>query len=482
MQKSIFIKYFSLCASIIIVSITLLGAILLVFAAQYFKAEKKELLTQNVTKVATDTMDSYQSHGKIEPNDVLATYRIYGSAIKATFFLVDKLGNAVIFDEHDTELPLQNGVPRSIMQNLGGSFYELGTLGGLYDKEYYTVAIPLEMGGTAEYYVFASMCATAINDFLQEIFKMFLLSSLVVILGVFIIVYYVSLSMVRPLREMSIAAQQFGQGNFSKRLPVRNNNEIGQLAQSLNDMASSLCNLESMRRSFVANVSHELKTPMTTIAGFIDGILDGTIPKSQQRQYLGIVSDEVKRLSRLVRSMLNLAKIEAGEMTLQKANLNILDSICQTVFIFERGINEKHLDIRGLDHDKVMVECDADLIHQVLYNLIENAVKFVNEDGYIEFSFGNEGNKTVVSVKNSGTGLSKEEISKVFERFYKTDKSRGLDKNGVGLGLNIVRTIIHLHGGDISVNSVQGEYTEFVFTIATGAPHHKDKGKKELDA
>jgi len=145
----------------------------------------------------------------------------------------------------------------------------------------------------------------------------------------------------------------------------------------------------------------------------------------------------------------------------------VVETICQTVFSFEQQINNKHLDIRGLDQDKVMVEADPDLIHQVVYNLTENAVKFVNDGGYLEFSFTVEGNITYIGIKNSGEGLSKEEIPRVFDRFYKTDKSRGIDKNGVGLGLYIVRSVINLHGGDIIVRSIQGEYTEFVFSIPT---------------
>ena len=206
---------------------------------------------------------------------------------------------------------------------------------------------------------------------------------------------------------------------------------------------------------------------MTSIAGFIDGILDGTIGPDKQAHYLRIVSDEVKRLSRLVRSMLNLSRIEAGELKVQTTQFDVLEVICETVFSFEQSINQKRLDIRGLDNDKVMVEADPDLIHQVVYNLIENAVKFVNEGGYLEFSFNSDSRMTYVGVRNSGEGLAKDEIPRVFDRFYKTDRSRGMDKNGVGLGLYLVRSIINLHGGDIIVKSTPGEYTEFIFSVPT---------------
>ena len=213
------------------------------------------------------------------------------------------------------------------------------------------------------------------------------------------------------------------------------------------------------------SVSHELRTPMTSIGGFVDGLLDGTIPKEEERHYLKIISSEVHRLTRLVRSMLNLAKIEAGELKPDMQYFSALEPIVDSLVTFENRLEEKHIEIKGLDVDRVMLYADSDLIHQVMYNLIENAIKFVNDGGYIEFTFTPVGYMTVISIKNSGEGLSEEELPLVFDRFYKTDKSRGLDAAGVGLGLNIVRSIIKLHNGKIMVRSVQGEYTEFVFTI-----------------
>ena len=159
---------------------------------------------------------------------------------------------------------------------------------------------------------------------------------------------------------------------------------------------------------------------MTTISGFVDGILDGTIPEEKQKEYLTIVSEEVKRLSRLVRSMLNLARIENGEVQLKVESFDVVDVILQTLFSFEKQIDEKQVEVRGLDRDKVIIEADKDLIHQVIYNLIENAVKFVNQGGYLEFSFRTEQGKTYIGIRNSGAGLSKEEALHVFERFYKS--------------------------------------------------------------
>ena len=171
--------------------------------------------------------------------------------------------------------------------------------------------------------------------------------------------------------------------------------------------------------------------------------------------------------------MLSIARIEAGELTITPAPVEITDIVTRTVFTFEQRIEEKGIEVRGLDAEKHLVEADADLIHQVVYNLVDNAVKFVEQGGYLEFGYRDEGGMTFISVKNSGEGVAPEEIPKLFDRFYKSDKSRSLDKNGVGLGLSIVKTIVNLHNGDIFVRSEPGQYTEFVFSLPTSQQNKK---------
>jgi signal transduction histidine kinase len=286
---------------------------------------------------------------------------------------------------------------------------------------------------------------------------------------VFIAVYAATKHLMTPIKDMTLAAKRFGEGDFSNKLYAPEQNELGFLANSLNEMAVSLEALEENRKSFVSNVSHELKTPMTVIGGFVDGILDGTIPPEKHDYYLHIVSDEVDRLARLVRSMLNISKYEAGEMSLSTSNFDIMPIIVKTLLIFEDRIDEKQVEIKGIEHGRFMLDADPDLTQQVVYNLVENAVKFVDKGGYIAFDFsaGSDG-MSVIKIRNSGEGLKENEISKVFDRFYKADASRGIDKTGVGLGLSIVSSIIKLHGGTILVRSEPGEYVEFEFTMKTG--------------
>ena len=273
-----------------------------------------------------------------------------------------------------------------------------------------------------------------------------------------------------PVKEMTLAAKRFGEGDFSEKVNISDQNEMGYLANTLNDMASSLEAIEENRKSFISNVSHELRTPMTTIGGFVDGILDGTIPESQHKQYLRTVSEEINRLARLVRSMLNISKYEAGELELQTEVFDLTSLTIRTVLLFEKRIEAKHIDIRGLDAGRFFVNADEDLAQQVIYNLTENAVKFVDEGGYISYDFRKDDKFVYAVIRNSGEGLKKNEINKVFDRFYKTDESRGKDKTGVGLGLSIVRSIIKLHNGSILVRSKPGEYTEFEFSLPVGNP------------
>ncbi len=487
-RKTLFSKYFNSSAITILVSIAFLGVIFISFASNSFQQDKYEILSNNLAQAKALTtyrmIYNERTDTFLVTTDLEDYYKVMGESTYTTIYLSDLQGNVVLSSEKDEDKnPFPKTIPIEIIKAIRekGRFRETGKLSGAFKFEQYTVAETVtNKDGRVTGILFASTSAVALTTFIIDMVKMFMISALLVMVFILIMAYMVTKNMVRPLQEMLEATHRFATGDFTMRVPVSGDDEVAMLCASFNAMASSLATLEQTRRSFTANVSHELKTPMTTIGGFIDGILDGTIPPEKENYYLKIVSSEIQRLSRLVRSMLNISKIEAGELKITPTSVDITDIIIRTTLLFENRLEEKNIEVRGLDSPKFYVSADADLIHQVVYNLIENAVKFVNEDGYLEFGFVQKNNKTYVSVRNSGSGITPEEITRVFDRFYKSDKSRSLDKNGVGLGLYIVKTILNVHGGEIFIRSEVNNYTEFVFALPS-VQQQKPKRKKQTE-
>lgn len=282
--------------------------------------------------------------------------------------------------------------------------------------------------------------------------------------------YFISFQLMRPLREISNAAKSFAKGKFDIRVPERGDDELTELAKSFNKMAIELEAKDNMQKQFLSSVSHDLRTPMTTIAGFIDSIIDGAIPKEKQGYYLGIIKNEVQRLNRLVSSLLDLSRLQSGYYKFDKKPFNICELARQTIISLEKQFNDKQLEVEVDTEDFDMLAVgDKDAINQVVYNLCHNAIKFSYDKGkYIVKIRYCDNNNIEFSVWNEGIGIAKEDIAYVFDRFYKSDKSRGLDKTGVGLGLFISKTIIDEHNGDIRVNSEYGKYCEFSFTLPKG--------------
>ena len=311
------------------------------------------------------------------------------------------------------------------------------------------------------FYIAAVSNAGDLMDY-ARLLALYLIICLIVCMLLFMLLFRIGASRLdNQFDRLNQVVQQYAEGDFSARADVPEHNELHEFSSTLNRMAEFIEQNETTRKNFIANVSHELRTPMTTIGGFADGILDGTIPPEQHERYTRIIADEIHRLRTLVNSMLNLSKFEAGEMQLRTKDVDVAELLIRTVLMFEKRINDKHVDVEGLEDASLQLIADEDLLFQVLYNLIENAVKFVNEGGIISFSLVKEEKTAYITVKNSGEGLTDDELPKIFDRFYKTDESRSKDKTGLGLGLSIAQKIVHLHNGHIVVKSVKGEYTAF---------------------
>jgi signal transduction histidine kinase len=486
MPNNIFIRYFAAIAAVILLSFTILGAFLIMQVRSYSANDTQRLLLNNaqgISTVISNTMSDIlqqTDNQSVINRQVLSllssvinreVLSLLSHASNSTIFVVDPNGLTRICSEPERPpcVHTQNMISNRIMGIIAKkqTMTEIGTMDNLYENQYYSVGVPIVLkDGTVVGAVFSSAPADSLSQFLFVVLRIFAFSSVIVLIVAFIVIYFITYKMVQPLRKMSIAAKRFAHGDFDMRIQVKRKDEIGELAVAFNNMAGSLTQLEDMRRSFVGNVSHELRTPMTTIAGFIDGILDGTIPDEKRSYYLNIVSNEVKRLSRLIKSFLDIAKIEGGEMKCNPTEFELCELIRRVVLSFEAHIGGKNIEIKGLDIEKdIHVFADMDFIHQVIYNLVENAIKFTGQNGLINITIADDGQKVYVGIKNNGMGIPETDLPYVFDRFYKTDKSRSLDKKGTGLGLYIVKSLLDLQNEDIMVKSVEGSFCEFVFTI-----------------
>ncbi len=480
---SLRMRYSLMMTAIIVACFLLLSLALVVFSGNYWYKQKAELLTENVHNVAQSASDLLSGDyiSMFGEGDSIAalgsSLSLISTSIKADVFLCDTTGHIIMCRDylvdgyvvadaceyHDNLV-----ITRDVVEAARGTSYStVSNLGDQFEEAQYIVGEPVQVSGSTVALVFAVAPVTgAIIDFVMPIVQILLISLFVVMLFAVLAVYFSSHTITKPIKQMADVTTSYASGDFTPRVNLDRNDEIGKLAASFNSMASSLAQLESSRRSFVANVSHELKTPMTTIGGFIDGILDETIPPQQQEHYLKIVSEEVKRLSRIVVSMLNLSKIEAGQLDLNFNDVDLSAMVLNTFLMLEKKISDAKIEIRGLDSlDRHIVRADEGLLGQVVYNLVDNAVKFTPENGYIRITIEEKEDCTQTHIINSGAGISPDEIERIFERFYKVDKSRSADAKSTGLGLYIVKSILELHSGKIYAESKEGLYTEFVFTL-----------------
>jgi signal transduction histidine kinase len=359
-------------------------------------------------------------------------------------------------------------LPTHMQESLAeGSYIEHGNLNGLLANDYYVKGVALTVDGEIEGYVFACVASERINNLMRTTVKAMIMTCLWVMLAALIAVYFISDRIISPLKGMSGAAKAFAAGRLDVRVPVKGRDEISELAIAFNDMAASLANIENTRSTFLSSVSHDLRTPMTTISGFIDGILDGTIPKEKHEYYLRMIGDEIRRLSRLVAALLDVTRIQAGERKFTMRAFDICEMARVILISFEQKIDKKRLDVEfDVDEENMLVNADRDAIYQILYNICDNALKFSREGGKYRIKITEKSRKVFVSVYNEGEGIRSDELPRVFDRFFKTDKSRGLDKTGVGLGLYISKSIIDAHNEEIWVKSKYGEYCEFIFTLS----------------
>ena len=463
-------RQFATMAGMILLSFLMLGASFATLSYQYTIQEKQDSMGRSANIIAAYTSNYINANGQYSWQDMGFQSQLSVLALATdTHVMVSTAQGTVVYatDGANELLELESrSIPTQIVSEVvGGSFVGATTLGGMYERPRYLVALPIQSGATLQGLVLVSCEASEISSMWQDISSLFLITATAVILIAAIISSVTSMRQSKPIKEIAAAARQFGHGELSVRVDVgHRRDEVGELAEAFNAMADSLSKSEQRRSEFIANVSHELKTPMTTIAGFADGILDGTIPPEKEKQYLQVISSETRRLSRLVRSMLDLSRLQSDERAAQQ-QFDICETMLRVLVSLESKINAKHLNVDAqLPDDPVQVWGDQDAITQVCYNLLDNAAKFSPENGPLRISITTKSSKAYISISNEGQTISPEELPLIFDRFHKMDHSRSADRDGVGLGLYIVKTILNSHKENITCTSEDGK-TTFTFTL-----------------
>ena len=476
MFKSIFTKYITTFMLITVVSFVMLAAIISGMMIDYYTRTSETQLTS-----AADSMKALVEERLFDLDGMALSDYIgaHTDEVGAYFSALTKYSDdmALFVTDPDGRILASIGfrdptfgserIPEEIMLTVaGGAYRSHGDLGGMFAVKRSVCAVPLVWAGQTVGAVFACTTSENMNVLMRTTVKTIIMTCLWVLLAALIAVYFISDKIIGPLKDMARAAKSFAAGKFDVRVPVTGNDEIAELAINFNNMAASLADLENMRSTFLSNVSHDLRTPMTTISGFIDGLLDGTIPADKHEYYLRMIGDEVRRLSRLVAALLDVSRIQAGDRKFVMSTFDICEMARVILISFEQKIDQLHLNVEfETDEENMYAWADRDAIYQILYNICDNAVKFSHEGGTYRIHILERDRRIFVSVYNEGIGIPAEDLPHVFERFYKSDKSRGLDKRGVGLGLYIAKSIIDAHNEEIWVKSKQGEYCEFIFTL-----------------
>ncbi|MBR7117712.1 MAG: HAMP domain-containing protein [Clostridia bacterium] len=495
MFKSSFSKYLTALVVIILVGFLMLSGIIISIIRTHTNEDKEQKL-----ELASALVSDHFENAGVENLEAYLSTDIGASAV--TLFpllnldydfniLITSTDGKVLlstFDRTEDNLPEIGGdlgvlkIDKSFeteTKDDGTSYLvRMGPLPGITDQNSLIYGTPVMTKGVNRGYVFA-LTSLATEDTLIRITRQAVINgSIWVMMAALVAAYFITDRIVHPLKSMTIASKKFAKGDFTERIVVNGSDEVAELAIAFNNMAESLDNLEKMRNTFLASISHDLRTPMTTISGFIDGITSGAIPPEKHNHYLGVIQSEVHRLSRLVSQLLDVSRLDSGDRKFTPESFNIAELTRLLLVSLEQKINAKHLDTEFIsDEDDVYAYADKDAIHQVLYNLCHNALKFSNDGGRFIIKISKKSDKKIiVSVYDDGQKMSEEDAQRIFDRFYKTDKSRGLDKDGVGLGLYICKTIIEAHNEEIGVK-VLDDGCEFWFTVAVGEPVRRNSSE-----
>lgn len=464
---TVFMRYTVAMVAVVLLSFSALSIVISVVVDRYYVDYRKNELARMVYS-ARDLigLDSETDTEYID-EDIERRLSVLSNGTDVFFLLVDKEGNITGCDDSAPKVQQTVIAPQIIQRLLTSGSAHGRTIGDVFDDKHYYHALSLNYDEDApNCFVFACVSDKEVRAPVYKAVRLVLYSCVAVLAVSILFSYFVSRKITKPLATMRHTVSTFAKGDFSARVPVVGRNEVSDLAQVFNRMADNLEVLEKTRNDFIANVSHDLRSPMTSIVGFIDGMLNGVIPPDKHEHYLKIVLAEATRLSRLISTLLDISRIQAGERKFQMVTFNICELVRQVMISLEKRIEEKQLDVSfEADEDSVFVKADIDAIYQVVYNLCDNAVKFSGVGKKFTASVSVEDGLVYVKVFNEGNGIAPEDLPQVFERFYKSDKSRGLDKGGTGLGMYISKKIMDAHNQTISVESEYEKNCCFTITL-----------------
>lgn len=426
---------------------------------------KAESLYEEATLIAdTYATDLYNSKTSLDivkrEIDMLDTY------LSSSIWIISPSGSIILDSSSPVDIDHPTIVEGFDPAATAGSYYTIGDYFDFFEEDVLSVSAPIVIDYKIQGYVVIHSTIDNILEFARQLLNIsYIMLVILFLLSLIILIFFTNMVYI-PLRKITTATEQYATGNLHYKFQVDSMDEIGYLAASLSYMASELARGEDDQKKLVANVSHDFRSPLTSIKGYSEAMLDGTIPPEMYEKYLTIVRDESDRLIKLTNSLLTLNNLNTDGMILDKTDFDINEVIRKTVATFEGTCRQKRISLNLVLTGKTLyVYADMPKIQQVLYNLLDNSIKFSHKDSTIKIETTEKHNKVMVSVKDSGIGIPKENIRQIWDRFYKTDLSRGKDKKGTGLGLSITREIIRSHGENINVISTEGEGSEFIFTL-----------------
>ena len=474
MKNSIYFRIFTATALIVLISFSLLGGLSTALSYRRAMADKRDMMISTLNETAR-YITTQHLHYAVDLDDLnLSMWLTMTSGVTGFELIVTNAEGVIESCSEKSFVNLGKRVPDEVLRSIDNenNAIIMSTLGELYPEKHQMSGVALSMNSNGSPHTFGYLFVISDTSSFQQDWRNFSSAFIIIAISVMILAFILSFiatkKQAEPLNEMANAARRFARGDFGVRVNNKSRqDEIGQLTEAFNAMADSLEGSEQLRRDFISNLSHELKTPMTVIAGFAEGLLDGTIPRKDEARYLGIISSETKRLSRLVRSMTEISTLQsADESTAFESSFDISEVVRLALLSLDRKIEDKQLTVESvLPEEVIMTRGDADSIIQVVYNLIDNAIKFSNLGGVIGLELWQENARAYVSVTNHGEEIPADELPHIFERFHKADKSRSADRDGVGLGLFIVKKILDNHNEDIFVTSSEG-VTKFLFSLA----------------